>query len=109
MDDDEPLAEWARRRDERRARTRGRLRAVPLTEGPHRAAHVDPSAPRIIQTWDGSQWVPTGVTPDLAAAKAVLYPAQPTQEQRPAEWDRPALGEGTGRHRRTAPAEDQDR
>ncbi|GHC38939.1 hypothetical protein GCM10010507_10750 [Streptomyces cinnamoneus] len=86
----------------------GRLRAVPLTEGPHRGSHVDPGAPRVIQEWDGTEWVTVSITPDLAAAKAVLYPAPP-REQRPAEWDRPALGEGTGRHRRTAPAEDQDR
>ncbi|MFJ3182418.1 DUF6087 family protein [Streptomyces sp. NPDC086796] len=45
---------------------------------------------------------------DLAAAKAVLYPPRPEAE-RPAPWDRPAMEQGKGRHRRTAPSEDQDR
>ncbi|MEU2159329.1 DUF6087 family protein [Streptomyces sp. NPDC019396] len=86
--DDEPLAEWARRRDERRAQTRGRLRAVPLTEGPHRAAHISPATPRAIQRWDGTEWVTESIAANLASAQALLYPPQPVEE-RPAEWDRP--------------------
>ncbi|MET8682345.1 DUF6087 family protein [Streptomyces sp. NPDC004647] len=104
---EEPLEEWARRREERRAQTKGKLRAVPLTSGPHRGAHVEPDAPRVIQEWDGAHWVTVGVVDDLNAAKALLYPPQPVEE-RPATWDRPALGKGRGRHRRTAPA-DEDR
>ncbi|MFF9074491.1 DUF6087 family protein [Streptomyces sp. NPDC014872] len=106
--EDEPLAEWARRRDERRARATGRLRAVALAEGPYRAAHVDPNAPRAIQEFDGTQWVTLSLAVDLAAAKAVLYPPQPEAE-RPAEWDRPAMAKGTGRHRRTTPSNNSDR
>ncbi|MFD4986501.1 DUF6087 family protein [Streptomyces sp. NPDC058374] len=105
MSDEEPLAEWARRREERQAKTRGRMRAVPLGSGPNRGAHVEPGAPRAIEEWDGTQWVTVGVVPDLAAAQTLLYPPQPEPE-RPAEWDRPALGPGRGRHRRTAPADD---
>ncbi|MER6443680.1 DUF6087 family protein [Streptomyces venezuelae] len=104
---EEPLEEWARRREERRARSMGKLRAVPLTSGPHRGAHVDPAAPRAIEQWDGTQWVTVGIADDLAAAKALLYPPPlPVAEERPAEWDRPAPGKGRGRHRRTAPAEE---
>ena len=106
--EDEPLAEWARRRAERRARATGRLRAVSLTEGPHRGVHVDPNAPRAIQEFDGTQWVTLSLAVDLAAAKAVLYSPQPKAE-RPAGWDRPAMEKGKGRHRRTAPSEDRDR
>ncbi|MFD5427707.1 DUF6087 family protein [Streptomyces sp. NPDC127084] len=108
MDDEEPLAEWARKRDERREQARGRLRAVPLTEGPHRAAHVAPGAPRAIQEFDGTGWVTVGVAADLAAAKAILFPPQPPEE-RPVEWDRPALGKGRGRHRKPAASDERDR
>lgn len=104
---EESLEEWARRRAERRARITGRLRAVPLTEGPHRAGHIDPGAPRAIEEFDGTQWVTVSIAVDLAAAKAALYPPQPDAE-RPDRWDRPAMEQGKGRHRRTAPSEDRD-
>ncbi|MEV7565624.1 DUF6087 family protein [Streptomyces tanashiensis] len=42
LKDEEPLEEWARRRAERQAASKGRLRAVPLGDGPHRGSHVDP-------------------------------------------------------------------
>ncbi|RLU79985.1 hypothetical protein CTZ27_35745 [Streptomyces griseocarneus] len=100
---EEPLEDWARRREERRAQSMGKLRAVPLTSDPHRGAHVEPTAPRVIQEWTGSEWATVGVVPDLAAAKAVLYPRQPAEE-RPAEWDRPVMGKGRGRHRRPSAA-----
>ncbi|MFE2157048.1 DUF6087 family protein [Streptomyces lydicus] len=102
---EEPLEEWARRRDERRARSKGKLRAVPLTKGPHCGAHVEPEAPRVIQEWDGTQWVTVGLVGDLAAAKALLHPPQPVEEK-PAEWERPALGKG--RHRKPTSAEQRD-
>ncbi|MFJ9416664.1 DUF6087 family protein [Streptomyces sp. NPDC101227] len=104
---EEPLEEWARRREERRALSKGKLRAVPLTEGPHRGAHVEPEAPRVIQEWDGTQWVTVGLVGDLAAAKALLHPPQPVEEK-PAEWDRPPLSKGRGRHRKPSPADERD-
>ncbi|WP_306419939.1 DUF6087 family protein [Streptomyces subrutilus] len=60
----------ARRRGECRARSKGRLRAVPLTAGPHRGVHVEPGAPRVIEEWDGSRWVTVGLVDGLVAAKA---------------------------------------
>ncbi|WP_086822386.1 DUF6087 family protein [Streptomyces sp. NRRL B-24572] len=107
MQDDEPLEEWARRRAERQAAAKGKLRAVPLGDGPHRGAHVDPDAPRAIEEWTGTEWTMVGIVEDLVAAQALLYPPPPTQEK-PAEWDRPALGKGRGRHRKPAPAEERD-
>ncbi|MEU8540308.1 DUF6087 family protein [Streptomyces sp. NPDC048717] len=107
MDDEESLEEWARRREERRAASTGKLRAVPLGSGRHRGAHVDPGAPRAIERWTGEQWEAVGVVDDLAAAKAVLYPPRPAKE-RPAEWDRPPMGEARGRHRKQDPAEERD-
>ncbi|MER6567016.1 DUF6087 family protein [Streptomyces sp. NPDC001093] len=105
---EEPLEEWARRREERRNASKGRLRAVPLTSGPHRGTHVEPGAPRAIEEWNGIQWVTVGIVPDLAAAQALLYPP-PAVEERPAEWDRPALGRGRGRHRKPSPVDEQTR
>ncbi|MFJ2895827.1 DUF6087 family protein [Streptomyces sp. NPDC087218] len=65
--DDEPLDEWAARRDANRPAP-GERRAVPLGEGPARGRHVDPAAPRGMLEWDGHQWVPSGVAEDRAAA-----------------------------------------
>ncbi|WP_206308911.1 DUF6087 family protein [Streptomyces sp. A1136] len=62
---EEPLEEWARRREERRAQSKGKLRAVPLTSSPHRGAHVEPDAPRAIEEWDGLRWVTIGLVDDL--------------------------------------------
>lgn len=107
MHDEEPLAEWARRREERRNRSMGRLRAVPLTEGPHRAAHVEPDAPRVIEEWDGSRWAAVGLVDDLAAAKSLLLTAQ-LVEEKPAGWDGSG-SEGRGRHRKPDPADEQNR
>ncbi|GAA3087059.1 hypothetical protein GCM10017562_66620 [Streptomyces roseofulvus] len=95
------------RRNARQAASKGRRRAVPLGDGPHRGAHVDPEAPRAIEEWTGSEWMVVGVVEDLAAAKALLYPPPPMQEK-PAEWDRPAMDEGRGRHRKPSSAEDRD-
>ncbi|WP_035791953.1 DUF6087 family protein [Kitasatospora mediocidica] len=68
MDDqDEPLEKWAARW-ERRLRPVGQLRVVAL-DGTVRAAHVNPGAPRLIQEWDGVQWVPVTVADDYAAAQ----------------------------------------
>ncbi|WP_079165681.1 DUF6087 family protein [Streptomyces sp. NRRL S-31] len=67
--EEEPLEEWAARRDLRRP-TAGERRAVPLEDQTERGAHVAPDAPRGLQEWDGSQWVPVGVAEDLPAAAA---------------------------------------
>ncbi|WP_240653779.1 DUF6087 family protein [Streptomyces sp. AcE210] len=103
MNSEEPLETWARKREERRERARGRLRAVPLTEGPHRGTHVDPGAPRAIQEFNGTEWVTVSIADSLDAAKAILYPPGPVEE-RPVPG--PALGRGQGPHRRTAPPKD---
>ncbi|MCZ4103676.1 DUF6087 family protein [Streptomyces sp. H39-C1] len=104
---EEPLESWAQRRAADQARKLGRLRARTLAPGPERAFHVNPTAERVIEQWDGYQWVPVTVAVDLAAAKALLFVPEPLDE-RPTEWDRPAMGEGSGRHRKPAPAERQD-
>ncbi|WP_437053408.1 DUF6087 family protein [Streptomyces sp. enrichment culture] len=105
---EESLEEWARRREERRNATRGKLRAVPLTEMPHRGAHVDPEAPRVIERWTGTEWETVGLVENLAAAKALMFPPPPIEEK-PAQWDRPpGLGPGRGRHRKPTPAEERD-
>ncbi|WP_443041116.1 DUF6087 family protein [Streptomyces sp. B21-102] len=65
--DDEPLDEWAARREAHRPKP-GNRKAVPLGEGPERGGHVDPGAPRGTLEWDGHQCVPPGVAEDHAAA-----------------------------------------
>ncbi|MFJ9719701.1 DUF6087 family protein [Streptomyces sp. NPDC101213] len=65
--DDEPLEEWAARREQRRPAP-GDRRAAPLGDQPEQGAHVDPAAPRLIQEWDGHQWTPAGVAEDLQSA-----------------------------------------
>lgn len=65
--EDEPLDEWAARREQRRP-TPGERRATPLDGQSERASHLDPHAPRGIQEWDGHQWTPAGVAEDLPAA-----------------------------------------
>lgn len=105
---DEPLGEWARRREERRNASKGKLRAIPLTEGSRCGQHVEPAAPRVIQEWNGSEWVAMGVVEDLAAVQAIRYPVQPVEEK-PAQWDRPGLAKGRGRHRKPTTVEERDK
>ncbi|WP_329251711.1 DUF6087 family protein [Streptomyces sp. NBC_01478] len=93
--DDEPLKDWAERRDAKI----GRLRAVPVVsaDGP-RAAHLNPEAPRAIERWNGHTWEPYAFAADLAGAKAILYPeTSPTPSSVPVPKP---LGSGTGRHRK---------
>ncbi|MFE7889315.1 DUF6087 family protein [Streptomyces sp. NPDC057412] len=66
-----------------------------------RPAPVPRPAARPPQRCDGP------LVSDLAAAKTVLYPPQPA-EQKPAEWDRPALGKGRGRHRKPTTADERE-
>ncbi|MFF2508685.1 DUF6087 family protein [Streptomyces sp. NPDC058067] len=107
-DEQEPLEDWARRREERRHASKGKRRAVPLTEGPHRGQHVAPGAPRVIQERNGTEWETVGLVSNLAEAKTVLYRTQPA-EQKTTDWDRPALRKGQGRHRKPTPAEDPEK
>ncbi|MFM9445262.1 DUF6087 family protein [Streptomyces acidiscabies] len=65
--EDEPLDEWAARRDSRRPEP-GSRRAVPLGGGPEHGGHVDPDAPRGIAEWDGHQWTPSGIADGHATA-----------------------------------------
>lgn len=65
--DDEPLDDWAARREARRP-TPGDRKAVPLGDGPERGAHVCPDAPRGMLEWDGHRWVPSGVADDRTTA-----------------------------------------
>ncbi|WP_435243600.1 DUF6087 family protein [Streptomyces cucumeris] len=69
--DEEPLEEWASRRERGRPST-GERRSVPLGDEPEGAAHLSPDAPRGIQEWDGHQWAPAGVAGDLAAAASAV-------------------------------------
>lgn len=97
--EDEPLSEWAERRDARV----GRLRAVPLVSGDvPRGGHLNPGAPRAIQRWNGHTWEPYAVVAGLAAARRLLYPGA---EAPPGPPD--VLPAPTGRHRkpRAAPPE----
>lgn len=95
--DDGTLEEWARRRDA----GVGRLRAVPVTSGAGpKGAHVSPSAPRVIERWNGYAWEPYGLAADLTAAKAVLFPERGVPEVRGTPPPGPGLGPGNGRHRK---------
>lgn len=95
--DDEPLSDWAERRDAKI----GRLRAVPITpgDGP-RGAHVNPDAPRIIERWNGYSWEFYGFVASLDEAKRLLRPEvaggpEPLKSLAPK-----LLGSGKGRHRK---------
>ncbi|MFF8013924.1 DUF6087 family protein [Streptomyces sp. NPDC007929] len=93
--DDEPLTEWAERRDAKI----GRLRAVPVVtgDGP-RASHVNPGAPRAIERWNGHTWEPYGFADSLAEAQAILYPE--ANEPPPSAPLPKPLTSGTGKHRK---------
>ncbi|MFJ2782934.1 MULTISPECIES: DUF6087 family protein [unclassified Streptomyces] len=94
--DEEPLSQWAERRDARI----GQLRAVPLVtgDGP-RASHLNPDAPRAIQRWNGHLWEAHGFAANLAEARLILFP-HPEAAPAPAPAATPKLGTGTGRHRK---------
>ncbi|MFJ4704614.1 DUF6087 family protein [Streptomyces anulatus] len=99
--DDEPLSDWAERRDAKI----GRLRAVPLVtgDGP-KASHLNPEAPRAIQRWNGYAWEPHGTTASLAEAQRLVYPR--VEEWSPVAASTPQpLRIGRGRHRKPRPGE----
>lgn len=104
MPEEEPLHEWAARRDRRRAAERemtGTRRAVPLADGA-RASHVAPNAPRALMEWDGQTWVTVGVAPNADAAREFLgHVPEPAPESGPdVQPAPPGLGPGIGRHRK---------
>ncbi|TQF02500.1 hypothetical protein E6W39_09720 [Kitasatospora acidiphila] len=70
MDEDEPLEQWAARRDAMR-RPVGELKAVML-DG-LAATHVRPTEPRLILCWDGVEWVPHTVADDYPTAQRILH------------------------------------
>ncbi|MFC7908235.1 DUF6087 family protein [Streptomyces nigra] len=106
-EEQEPLEDWARRREERRDASKGKRRAVPLVEGPHRGQHVEPDAPRVIQEWNSTEWETVGLVSDLAAAKTVLYPPQPVRAET-RRMGSPRAGEGRGRHRKPTTADERE-
>ncbi|WP_330309908.1 MULTISPECIES: DUF6087 family protein [unclassified Streptomyces] len=93
--DDEPLSEWAERRDAKV----GRLRAVPIVsgEGPS-GSHLNPDAPRAIERWNGHAWEPHTLVQNLEEAKRILYPEAQVVAT-PGPVTNP-LGAGKGRHRK---------
>ncbi|MFJ9772034.1 DUF6087 family protein [Kitasatospora sp. NPDC101157] len=98
MDEDEPLASWAERR-EQRLRPVGQLRAVRLTVGRQRGAHVAPDEPRLIMRWDGYQWLPETVAENYAAAQRILHGIEGDGVRRPLHGA-PRPRKAPGRHRR---------
>ncbi|MFI2608553.1 DUF6087 family protein [Kitasatospora sp. NPDC018619] len=98
MDEEETLASWAARR-EQRLRPVGQLRAVRLTGGRQRGAHVAPGEPRLIVRWDGYQWLPETVAEDYAAAQRILYGTEGAGAPRPGRAARRAR-KAPGRHRK---------
>ncbi|MEW2303813.1 DUF6087 family protein [Streptomyces sp. NPDC006655] len=93
--DDEPLKDWAERRDSKI----GRLRAAPVVSGDGpKTSHLNPDAPRAIERWNGHTWEPYGFVANLAEAKALLHPEvnEPTLT---GPVPKP-LGSGTGKHRK---------
>ncbi|MFF3327680.1 DUF6087 family protein [Streptomyces sp. NPDC002889] len=94
---DEPLSDWAERRDAKI----GRLRAVPIVSGDGpKGSHVNPDAPRAIERWNGHAWEPHGFAPNFAEAKRILYPEAAEDRAAPRGPVPKPLGRGTGKHRK---------
>ncbi|MEV5880775.1 DUF6087 family protein [Streptomyces sp. NPDC052101] len=98
---DEPLSEWAARRAVR-LRPVGERRAVTLSTGPQRAAHLDRDTPRLIMEWDGYQWVAVTTVDNYAAAQRMLHGIsdEAAQITVTAGDGRPPMAPGRGRHRK---------
>ncbi|AYG81931.1 hypothetical protein DWB77_04098 [Streptomyces hundungensis] len=94
---EEPLSEWAERRDSKI----GRLRAVPIVSGNSpKGSHVSPDAPRAIERWNGHAWEPYGFATSLAETKRILFPeANKLAAGSPGLAGQP-LAPGRGRHRK---------
>lgn len=94
--DDEPLSDWAERRDAKI----GRLRAVPLVSGDGpQGSHLNPDAPRVIQRWNGCAWEPHGCAANLAEAQRLLHPPDEEPSAAPVPQSQ-SLQAGRGRHRK---------
>lgn len=63
----------------------GRMKALPLGDGPRRAAHLSPDLPRAVLRWDGERWTLVKVVANLAEAKKLMYPDTDTHGQ-PEPW-----------------------
>ncbi|MCY0931517.1 DUF6087 family protein [Streptomyces sp. H27-H1] len=104
---EEPLDRWAARR-QGRLRKPGELKAITLSTGPARAAHVDPDAPRLILEWDGFAWQVLMTVDNYADACRALGRSLHAQATEQAETTGPVTGRnplapGTGRHRKSRP------
>jgi hypothetical protein len=94
-DHDEPLDQWAAKR-EARLRPVGVLKAVVIGHQ-DAAAHRYPGLPRVILRWDGYAWAPEAIADDYAATQRFLHgiegdgiiPMPPPEPRKPA-----------GRHRK---------
>jgi len=71
VDEDEPLEQWAARREKHR-RPVGALKAV-IIGHENASAHLHPLLPRLVSRWDGYQWLPEAVADDYAAAQRILH------------------------------------
>lgn len=77
----------------------GERKAVHFGDGPQRAAHLDPDAPRLIVEWDSCQWVPVTTVDDYAAAQRMLHGIEDDgRMELPAPGPNPMIGRG--RHRK---------
>ncbi|MFI9275143.1 DUF6087 family protein [Kitasatospora sp. NPDC052896] len=91
MDDqDEPLEQWAARRQQS-LRPIGTKKIEPVLGG---ATHVNPREPRLILEWNGFQWVPVTVAENHAAACRLVYPPPKIDTAQPERKTR------VGRHRK---------
>ncbi|MEV5136209.1 DUF6087 family protein [Streptomyces syringium] len=95
--DEEPLSEWAERRDAKI----GRLRAIPIVSGDSpKGSHVQPDAPRAIERWNGHDWEPYAFVASLVEAKRMLFPEANTPAAPSTNRASQPLAPGKGRHRK---------
>lgn len=96
--DDEPLSDWAERREQRLS---GRFRVVILGSGAQ-GSHVNPDVPRLISRWNGYEWEPVTVAANLAETKRILHPETAGVDPMAGQTAAPGkpLGSGKGKHRK---------
>lgn len=92
MQDDEPLEQWAAKR-EKRLRPVGEKKIQALAGG--HAVHVNPDELRLILSWDGVQWVPETIAENHAEACRLVYPPLVIEAVQ-----LPERRKATGRHRK---------